>query len=297
MKGIPAMKKDYVYAVTAVLFWSTTPAITKWLIFDIPNMEALSISSFFAFIFLLLMNTVNGTAGKWKHFSFREYMIMIGLGFIGLFLYSVLYYYGLSQLSSQEACILNYLWPMMLVIFSCPILKEKMSLIKIAAMGCSFMGILILSAGGTDHSYANAAPGMISCILAAACYGLFSVLNKKARLNQNAAMMMFWLTSSVCSLILGAVTETWIPIHGIQWAGLLWLGIAADAAGYLLWALALKGTDNTASIANLAYLTPVLSLIVSAVFLKEKIQPQAAAALAFIIGGIVFQGFAERRQA
>ena len=169
MKGIPAMKKDYVYAVTAVLFWSTTPAITKWLIFDIPNMEALSISSFFAFIFLLLMNTVNGTAGKWKHFSFREYMIMIGLGFIGLFLYSVLYYYGLSQLSSQEACILNYLWPMMLVIFSCPILKEKMSLIKIAAMGCSFMGILILSAGGTDHSYANAAPGMISCILSAAC--------------------------------------------------------------------------------------------------------------------------------
>ena len=47
------------------------------------------------------MGTVRGRLGG----------IMAGLGFVGLFLYSALYYYGLMQLSSQEACIVNYLWP------------------------------------------------------------------------------------------------------------------------------------------------------------------------------------------
>lgn len=60
-----------------------------------------------------------------------------------------------------------------------------------------------------------------------------------------------------------------------------------DAVAYLLWALALNGTANTAKVANRAYLTPFLSLIVSAIFLKEQLQIQALVALIFIIGGIM----------
>ena len=102
-------------------------------------------------------------------------------------------------------------------------------------------------------------------------------------------MMIMWLVVAVCGMIVGLMTEIWIPIKGIQWLGLLWLGVIIDAVAYLLWALALNGADNTAKIANLAYLTPFLSLIVSAIFLKEKIQLQALIALIFIIGGILLQ--------
>ena len=55
--------------------------------------------------------------------------------------------------------------------------------------------------------------------------------------------------------------------------------------------LALKGVENTAKIANLAYLTPFLSLLVSALVLKETIKLQALAALILIIGGILLQNF------
>ena len=212
---------------------------------------------------------------------------MSGLGFIGMFVYSALYYYGLSQLSSQVACIVNCLWPMMLVVFSCIILKERLTVMKCVAMVCSFIGIIILSLGNGAASTGNAALGIISGIVAAACYGLFSVLNKKADFNQNISMMVIWLTVAICAMVLGVMTETWVMITGVQWLGILWLGIMTDAVAYLLWALALKGTENTAKVANLAYLTPFLSLIVSAVFLKEQLQIQALVALIFIIGGIL----------
>lgn len=287
------MKKNYIYAAVSVLIWSTMAAAVKKMLYDIPNLEALSISSFFAFLFLLIINLINGAVKEMRKYSVKDYGVMSGLGFIGLFLYSALYYYGLAQLSSQEACILNYLWPIMLVIFSCIILKEKLTFTKGIAMLCSFAGIIILSSGNGSFSTGKTTFGIISCIIAAACYGLFSVLNKKKDYNQNISMMVIWLVVAVCAMISGLITENWVPIKGIQWLGILWIGIATDAVAYLLWALALKGVENTAKIANLAYLTPFLSLVVSAVFLKEKVHLRALIALLFIIGGILLQNIYE----
>jgi len=290
------VKKNCIYALLTVSIWSTMAALVKALLADIPNLEALSISSLFAAAFLLLINLKSGKIKTIKTYSAKDIAVMGGLGFLGLFVYSALYYYGLSQLSSQEACILNYLWPVMLLLFSCLILKERMTPMKLAAMGCSFVGIIILSSGGLSTSGGNTVLGAGACIVAAACYGLFSVLNKKADYDQNIAMMIMWLVTAVCSLVLGLLTETWVPIHGVQWLGILWLGIMADAVAYLLWALALNGSANTAVIANLAYLTPFLSLVVSAVALKEGLPLRAVIALIFIVGGIFLQQLYERKK-
>lgn len=287
------MKKNYIYAFATVFIWATMAAVVKMLLCDIPSLEALCISSVFAFLFLLLINTKNGKIKELKKYSLKDYGIISGLGFLGLFLYSALYYYGLSQLTSQEACILNYLWPIMLVLFSCIILKEKLTVMKAIAMFCSFLGIVILSTGNIGSANGNTPLGIASCIIAAACYGLFSVLNKKADYDQSISMMVIWFVTAVCSAVLGLFTEDWMPITGTQWIGVLWLGIVVNAVAYLLWALALKGAENTAKIANLAYLIPFLSLIVSAVLLNEKIQLRAFIALVFIIGGILLQSFYE----
>lgn len=285
------IKKTDIYALTAVLIWSTTAALVKKMLSDLPNLEILSVTSLFAFLFLLMVNFAGGRLRSLKNYSIKEYGIMSGLGFIGLFLYSALYYYGLSQLSSQEACVLNYLWPAMLLMFSCVLLKEHLTVMKIVAIVCSFAGVILLSSGTVATASGNVPLGAASCIAAAACYGLFSVLNKKAALDQNITNMVIWLTVAICAAALGCATETWVPIQGSQWLGLLWIGAGINAAAYLLWALALNGSKTTAAIANLAYLTPFLSLIVSSAVLKEKIQPHAFAALLFIVGGILAQRF------
>ena len=120
------------------------------------------------------------------------------------------------------------------------------------------------------------------------------MLNKKADYDQDIAMTVFWFVVAVCSAALGLATGKWQPIAGGQWLGLLWLGVVIDAVAYLLWALALQGAENTAKIANLAYLTPFLSLLISAVVLKEPITLRAVLALVFIVGGILLQSFYDR---
>lgn len=290
------MKKNYLYAGITVLIWATLATVVKLVLADIPNFQALSVSSAFAFVFLLLLNIINGSLKEMKHYRVRDYLLMAGLGFLGLFLYSALYYYGIGVLGSQEACILNYLWPMMIVVFACIILKEKLTARKIIAMLLSFGGIVVLTLGGSGVSTGNRLFGIAACVTAAVCYGLFSVLNKKHALNQNITMMWIWLTTAVCSLIAGLLFETWQPVEGLQWAGLLWLGGVVNAVAYLLWAIALKGASDSAKIANLAYLVPFLSIILSAAVLHEAITVNAVIALVLIVSGILLQSIRLKKQ-
>ena len=282
------MRKSYLYAGLTVLIWSTMATVVKIVLTDVPNFEALAVSSALAFVFLLVMNLLNGTLREMKHYRWKEYGMMTGLGFLGLFLYSALYYYGIAQLGSQEACILNYLWPLMIVLFACLILRERFTFRKLAAMVLSFAGIIVLTLGQTEHTDGSRLSGILACVAAAVCYGLFSVLNKKHSLNQQIVMMWIWFVTAVCSLT-GLLWEDWVVLTPPQWAGMAWLGIVVNAVAYLLWALALKAAKDSAQVANLAYLVPFLSIMLSAAVLHEQITVQAIAALVLIIGGILLQ--------
>ncbi|MBQ1839582.1 MAG: DMT family transporter, partial [Ruminococcus sp.] len=121
------------------------------------------------------------------------------------------------------------------------------------------------------------------------------VLNKKHSLNQNITMMWIWLTVSVCSLVSGLIFEKWQPIVGIQWLGLGWLGVVVNAVAYLLWAIALKNAEDSAKVANLAYLVPFLSIVLSSVVLKEQITVNMVIAVVLIVGGILLQSIRFRR--
>lgn len=290
------MKKNYIYAGITVLIWSTLATVVKIVLSDIPNFEALAISSAFAFVFLLIVNIISGSIKEMKQYRLKDYLMMSGLGFLGLFMYSAFYYYGISVLSSQEACILNYLWPMMIVVFACILLKEKLTVRKIIAMLLSFAGIIVLSLGSGGGSSGNRLFGIIACVVAAVCYGLFSVLNKKHSLNQSVTMMWIWLTVAICSTVACLIFESPVPIIGWQWAGIAWLGIVVNAVAYLLWALALKGAKDSAKIANLAYLVPFLSIVLSAVVLEEQISINAVIAVVLIMGGILLQSIDSKIQ-
>ena len=289
------MRRNYLLAFSAMLMWSTMSGAVK-LLFNrtpsIPNFQVLSVSAFFAFVALLLYIVVTGKIKAIKQYDFRDILNMSGLGFLGFFMYTSLYFYGISVLTAQEACIVNHLWPMMIVVFSVIILGEKLSAVKIGALASSFIGVVILSGGihGDGQIW-----GILSCAAGAVCYGLFTALNKKKDYDQNIAMTIMWLVTALAAAVAGLFTETWVPLSTTEIIGLLWIGAATDAAAYLLWTIAIHSSENTAPIANMAYITPFMAMIVSWLLLGEKLSPTAAIALIFIVGGVAVQGLYEAK--
>lgn len=289
-------KKQIVYALLTVFLWATMAPAVKLMQDSVPTTEVLFLAGVFSVVFLLGRLIANGKVREYRTFGARNYKVVLGLGFLGFFVYEFLYYFGIAQLTASTACILNYLWPIMLVLFSCLILKEPFTTRKVLAMVASFLGVVVLSAGGNDQYGAHPVLGIVGCIVAAVSYGLFSVLNKREDLDQDLCMPIYWGVTMVSGLIAGFVEGGWTMPDLKTWLILAWLGVMANAVGYLIWAIALNDSKNSARIANFAFLVPVLSMLLSALILREQIHWNGIAALVLILGGILYQSYEKKTE-
>lgn len=289
-------KRQIVYAVLTVFLWATMAPAVKLMQDSVPTTEVLFLAGVFSVVFLLGRLIANGKVKEYRTFGAQNYKVVLGLGFLGFFVYEFLYYFGIAQLTASTACILNYLWPVMLVLFSCLILKEPFTTRKVLAMVASFLGVVVLSAGGNDQYGAHPVLGIVGCIVAAVSYGLFSVLNKREDLDQDLCMPIYWGVTMVSGLIAGFVEGGWTMPDLKTWLILAWLGVMANAVGYLLWAIALNDSKNSARIANFAFLVPVLSMLLSALILRDQIHWNGIAALVLILGGILYQSYEKKTE-
>lgn len=283
------MKKQYLYAGISILLWSTTATVTKLLLGSLNSMQILLVGSFFASVFLLIINLVKGNLKQLKDYKLKDYLQIAGIGILGTFLYNLFLYLGINQMQASQAFIINYLWPIMTVVFACIILKEKITIRKLVAILLSFVGVIIVTSNGDLLNIdKNSVIGAIYCIIAAISYGLFSVLNKQKNYNKYLSMMLFYIFSFAISLIYILFSRTWFAPEGNQLMGLLWIGIFTSATAFTSWALALEKGD-TAKISNLAYITPFLSLVWTFIILKENLNIYAIIGLVVIILGIFIQ--------
>ena len=283
------MKKEYLYAGISILLWSTTATISKILLDSLNSIQILLISSFCAFITLLIINISQGKIKQLKKYKLKNYIELFFIGILGTFLYDLLFYLGIDRLKASQAFIINYLWPIMIILFACIILKEKLTFRKIISVVISFIGVIfVASDGNIFYIGKNNLIGALFCVLAAISYGLFSVLNKQKNYDKFLSMMIFCFNSFILSLIYILLTKEWYIPNINQFIGLFWIGSFTVAIALTTWALALEKGD-TAKISNIAYITPFLSIIWSSIILKEKISIYSIIGLLIIILGIFIQ--------
>ena len=283
------MKKEYFYAGFAILSWSTIATISKLLLGSLDSMQITFISSAFAFAFLLILNIIKGNMKLLKQYKASEYLVMSGIGILGIFIYHLFLYMGIDCMDASQAFIINYLWPIMSVLSACIILKEKMTVRKGIAILLSFAGVIIVTANGNLLNIGkDTLTGALYCIIAAVSYGLFSTLNKKKDYDKYFSMMVFYFAATVVSLIYIIATKSSFTLDAMQVTGLMWMGIFTNAIAFTFWAIALKMGD-TAKVSNLAYITPFLSMVWTTLFLPEKFNPYSLVGLSVIILGIFIQ--------
>ena len=112
------LEKQYKYVAVPILFWGTLATINKLLLKSLDAMFVLAISSIVAFIFLFSYNLFTGKLKKMKTYNLADFIRMVVLGILGFFCYNLFYLFGIDVLPAQEAMILNYMWPAMIIIFS-----------------------------------------------------------------------------------------------------------------------------------------------------------------------------------
>ena len=212
---------------------------------------------------------------------------LVGVG--GLFGYHALYFMSLRHAPPAEAGLVNYLWPLLIVLFSAFLPGERLAPHHIIGALLGLAGTVLLFVGrgvvGFDWQYA---PGFLAAFIAAFVWAIYSVASRRLAHVPTDAVAGFCaataLLAAVCHLMLE--TTVWPETPG-QWLALLALGVGPVGAAFYAWDVGMKRGDIRV-IGAASYATPLLStsFLILAGF-TEATATLALAALLIAGGGLI----------
>lgn len=184
------------------------------------------------------------------------------VGTLGLFGYHALYFTALRNAPLVEAGLLNYLWPLLIVLLSGLLPGERLGLHHIAGVLIGFAGAALLVTAGRSLSLDGGyAFGYFAAFLAAVAWASYSVISRRFASVPSEAVAGFCLAAAALSLICHfAFEETVLPANALQWSMVLLLGALPVGLAFFVWDHGVKHGDIQL-IGTAAYATPVLSTL------------------------------------
>ena len=182
----------------------------------------------------------------------------LALGVYGLFAYHFLLFIALRNAPPVEANLVNYLWPLFIVVLSPVVLPGvALRLPHVLAALLGFAGAAIAIVGGRELS-GTLAWGYLPALAAAFIWATYSLLTKRVAAFPTTAIGLFGLVSGVLSLLCHALLEPSVALQPRDWALLAVLGLGPLGASFFMWDKALKLGDAR-HIGILSYVTPLAS--------------------------------------
>jgi drug/metabolite transporter (DMT)-like permease len=228
--------------------------------------------------------------------ALRQRPVVWALGVGGLFGYHALYFAALRLAPPAEAGLINYLWPLLMVLFSALLPGERLKLAHVAGALVGFCGVVVLIAGrGAIRADAAHLPGYLCAFAAAFVWSGYSVMSRRFGAVPTDAVAGFCLATAVLSLACHLAFEATVwPASLTEWLAILALGVGPVGAAFYVWDIGVKRGDiRMLGIAS--YAAPVLSTLILVVAGYATPSVSLAVSCALIVLGAAIATFARRR--
>jgi drug/metabolite transporter (DMT)-like permease len=283
-------QKSYIFAGLTILCWATVSTAFKIALRYQDNFQLVLTA---AFISTLIFGGVLIARGQWKNIfklSSKEYLFSAILGFLNPFAYYLILFKAYSKLPAQVAQPLNMIWPIVIVLISIPLLKQKISIRSIAALFISFSGVFFISSQGGKGGYSpEEIPGVFLALGSSVIWAFFWILNVKDRRDEVLKLFLNFFFGLIFLLVLMPLINEKLPTLPEAWLTGVYVGIFEMGMAYIFWMKALQLTGSTDKISNLVYISPFLSLFLIHYIAGEKIYYTTPIGLTLVVTGILLQ--------
>ena len=288
-----------ILGILAIVLWSSTIAFSRSLTEQLGPLTAASLiyllSGAWGCIFLM------SKSGRFKKIFQLPILYVTGCGALFVF-YTVCLYLavGLALNREQviEVSIINYLWPGLTLVFSLPILQKKWRITLIPGVVIAFSGFYLVTVQSGMFSWevfkgnlqVNYFPYLLA-FLAAVSWGLYSNLARYwAGNTEGSAVPIFLLFTGLALTMLRFLFPevSYWTVRAV--AELLYMSIFPTFLAYFFWDRAMR-RGNIVLVASLSYFVPLLSIIISSLYLHVIIGPSLWIACGLVIMGAVICRF------
>lgn len=203
---------------------------------------------------------------NFKLANWRVPLPTLALGVYGLFGYHFLLFLALRHAPPIQANLVNYLWPLLIVVLA-PVFLPGLRLHwqHVAAACIGFTGAAVVILGDTNPGAGVALNvssgwswGYVAAAGAAFMWASYSLLTRRVAAFPNAAIGTFAWVSGLLSLLCHVLMEPAVSLSSRDGMLIALMGLGPMGAAFFLWDKALK-TGDARHIGILSYLTPLLS--------------------------------------
>ena len=203
----------------------------------------------------------------------------------GLFGYHALYFLAFALAPALEVNLINYLWPLLIVLLAAPIRGLPLGPVRLGGVALGFAGCALLVGPGASFP-PEALPGFIAAAGCAVVWAVYSVTAGTARLARvpTEAVVGFCLATAVLAAVLHLGLESSVAPDARQWLTVLLLGLGPVGAAFFLWDFGMKRGDPRL-LGTLAYAVPVASTLLLIAAGEGELSWRAALATLMVAGG------------
>lgn len=259
----------FIWAVSAVFVTHTK---------NIPTFEILTITYSISFLLTAIVLT-------WRKewYKVKQPLVVWLIGIFGIYGNEILYLSSFKYAPPAQADLINYLWPVFVVLFSGFLPRERLTWNHYLAVLLGFLGIYILITEGHGLTNFNAEYllGYLLALAAATLWSVYILAVRAVKHIPTEMIGMYYGVGMIVSLIihLGFEKVTVIPTNQ-QWLSLLFMGLTAQGAAYFLWDYGVK-QGNFQLLSILSYGNPIISVLLLVIF--HLAQPSLSLLIASIL--------------
>ena len=211
----------------------------------------------------------------------------LALGVYGLFGFHFLLFIALRHAPPVEANLVNYLWPLLIVVLA-PVLLPGMRLraLHVAAAVAGFAGAAVAILGSRTGGESSWSWGYLPALASAFIWATYSLWTRRVPAFPTAAIGLFGLVSGLLSLACHALLEPPATLAARDWLLVAVMGLGPLGTAFFLWDHALKHGDPR-QIGVLSYVTPLASTALLIFVSGRPLTASIGVAAALIIGAAV----------
>lgn len=278
-----------------IVIWGSNFSAVKYALRDFPEVSFNALRLLLASaVFLVAMAIVRrraraGRSAPEPAFTARDWRTVILLGILGTGFYQLLFLAGVARTSVANSSLIFGCTPVTIAILASAIGHDRLTLPRWIGAGLSFAGIYALVGLRAQVSRVTLI-GDAMVFGAMLCWSVYSVLAQPLLRRHSPLIVTGWAmivgTAMYLVVVAAPVLRTdWAAISPISWLLMAASALLALAFSYIVWYTAVQkiGSARTAAYSNL---TPIVAMIVAAIWLGEQITGQQIAGAALILSGI-----------
>jgi drug/metabolite transporter (DMT)-like permease len=277
-----------------ILIWGSNFSIVKVALADFPEGPFNAMRLVVATTVYLAVIFGTSARARLQTLTRRDWIELFFLGAIGTFLYQFCFVASVKRTSVANGSLIIGVSPIVISLLSAIAGHERIRPVRWIGIAVAMLGLYLVVGHGVDMS-SQTWRGDLLMMGGVMCWSIYSVASQSI-LKRHSPLVVIALTFSigatlyVATMVPAMIATRWSTISGFSWLMMLTSALLALNLSYWIWYTGLKRLGGSRT-SVYSYLTPVVAMIVAAIWLGEPVSTNQISGAVAIFTGLLITRF------